>query len=86
MVSCRTTAAAADDESVTVAARVSRDTAGRAGVGGGAKWVKMYRITETVDLELAYPPPDYLRDHNSADAIGSASFLTWAVVEVPSAI
>ena len=41
----------------------------------------IYRITETLGLSGAYRPPDFLRDHNSADALGSASFLTWAVLQ-----
>lgn len=45
------------------------------------RFQRMYRITETLGLEGAFRPPDFLRDHNSADMLGSASFLTWAVLE-----
>ena len=45
------------------------------------RFQRIYRITETLGLAGAYRPPDYLRDHNSADSLGSASFLTWAVLQ-----
>lgn len=45
------------------------------------RFQRMYRITETLGLEGTFQSPDFLRDHNSADLLGSASFLTWAVLE-----
>ena len=50
--------------------------------GGGSLFHRMYRISEVVGLPTTpFAPPDFLRDHNSADALGSASFLSWARVE-----
>ena len=42
----------------------------------------MYRISETVGMpHTDFVAPDFLRDHNSADLLGSASFLSWARVQ-----
>ena len=46
-----------------------------------ARFQRIYRITETLGLHGAFRPPDFLRDHNSADSLGSASFLTFAVLQ-----
>ena len=45
------------------------------------RFQRIYRITETLGLQGAFRPPDFLRDHNSADSLGSASFLTFAVLQ-----
>jgi hypothetical protein len=50
-------------------------------IASPTRFQRMYRITETLGLQGAFRPPDFLRDHNSADLLGSASFLTWAVLE-----
>ena len=71
-VQCRTTTSSSSAGVVAAARTVPAAT-------------RMYRVSEVRGIPTRWAPPDFLLNHNSADANGSASFLTFAEISLIAA-